>query len=63
MATRPSSDPQRNALFDLPQIEEAGQALRKWVDRLLGHVDDDDTGLIWESGELRDDERDPPRSN
>ena len=41
------------------QFEEAGRALKQWLDRLLGHAQPhEDTEIEWEDGEPRHDRRD-----
>lgn len=58
MATQPHHDPHR-PLLDPIQLEEAGRALRQWIDRLLGHAEPQgNTDIDWEDGEPRDDRRD-----
>lgn len=45
-------------LIDPLQFEEAGRAFRQWLDRLLGHTPPvQDTEIVWEDGEPRDDRR------
>jgi len=45
-------------LIDPIQLEQAGRALRQWIDRLLGHAEPPlDTEIDWEDGEPHD-ERD-----
>lgn len=58
MATHLHPDPNR-PLLDPLQFEEAGRALRLWLDRLLGHAEPQgDTEIAWEDGEPKDDRRD-----
>jgi hypothetical protein len=58
MATQPHHDPNR-PLLDPIQLEEAGRALKQWLDRLLGHAQPhDDTEIEWEDGEPRNERRD-----
>lgn len=46
-------------LLDPIQFEEAGRALRQWLDRLLGQAEPkQDTEIAWEDGEPGTDRRD-----
>jgi hypothetical protein len=46
-------------LIDPLQMEQAGRALRQWIDRLLGHAEPRvNTDIDWEDGEPRDEQRD-----
>ncbi len=57
MATQPHHDPR--PLIDPIQMEEAGRALRHWIDRLLGHAEPQvNTDIDWEDGEPHDEQRD-----
>lgn len=60
MASHMHHDPHR-PLLDPHQFEEAGRALRLWIDRLLGHSEpQEDTEILWEDGEPRNDRHDGP---
>jgi hypothetical protein len=46
-------------LIDPIQLEQAGRALRQWIDRLLGHAEPQaNTDIDWEDGEPHHDQRD-----
>lgn len=56
MTTQPHHDPR--PLIDPIQLEEAGRALRHWIDRLLGHAEPQvNTDIDWEDGEPHDEQR------
>jgi len=58
MASQMNHDPQR-PLLDPIQFEQAGRALKQWLDRMLSHAAPRrDTEIAWEDGEPRDDPRD-----
>lgn len=58
MASHLNHDPHR-PLLDPLQFEEAGRALKQWLDRLLGRAQPhEDTEIEWEDGEPRHDRRD-----
>jgi hypothetical protein len=57
MATQPHHDPR--PLIDPIQLEQAGRALRQWIDRLLGHAEPQpNTDIDWEDGEPHHEQRD-----
>ncbi|HEV2514766.1 MAG TPA: hypothetical protein VGV07_05925 [Devosia sp.] len=57
MAPQPQHDPR--PLIDPIQLEEAGRALRQWIDRLLGHPEPQvNTDIDWEDGEPHHEQRD-----
>jgi len=48
-------------LIDPALLEEAGRAVRLWLDRLLhGRDTEPDTSIAWEDGEPHDDPGRPP---
>ncbi len=61
MATQPHHQRPLDArpLIDPIQLEQAGRALRQWIDRLLGHAEPQaNTDIDWEDGEPHHDQRD-----
>jgi hypothetical protein len=58
MSTRSDSRQQR-PLLDPDRFEQAGRALRQWLDRLRDRVaEEPDTSIAWEDGEPREPTRD-----